>query len=129
MSREPLDPDTPLSFKQAAKICLNGLVSESTLRAAWYRGELSCERLGRRVVTTPRAIAEWRASKRVVAQPPKRYPTIDEINPIDPFEHAGISPERQRELAQEIAQDSLDALRNGSAKSPNSRRGKRRPKR
>lgn len=61
MSERPeFSPDTPLSLKEAAEVLLRGLVKASTLRAAADRGELTVERLGRRVVTTPAAVAEWR---------------------------------------------------------------------
>ena len=60
------DLDAPLSLKEAAETLLRGLVTASTLRAAADRGELIVERLGRRIVVTPKAIAEWRESCRVI---------------------------------------------------------------
>ena len=50
--RPDLSPDSPISLDEAAEICLRGLVTASTLRAAADRGELAIERLGRRIVTT-----------------------------------------------------------------------------
>jgi len=43
---------------------LRGLVKPATLRAAADRGELIIEKLGRRVVTTPANINEWRANNK-----------------------------------------------------------------
>lgn len=53
-------PDTPLSLKEAAEMLLRGLVKASTFRAAADRGELTMERLGRRIVTTPASIEACR---------------------------------------------------------------------
>lgn len=69
MSDDTLDPDAPLTFREAAEHCLRGTVKGATLRAAWERRELTAERLGRRVVTTPAAVAEWRKRCRVPAEP------------------------------------------------------------
>lgn len=54
------DPDDPITLREAATIFLRGLVTESTLRVAISRGELGSERLGRRIVTTPEMLREWR---------------------------------------------------------------------
>jgi hypothetical protein len=55
-----LEPDAPLSLKEAAEICLRGLVKEATLVAAADRGELITERIGKRRVTTPAYVRSWR---------------------------------------------------------------------
>ncbi|ARN80674.1 hypothetical protein DSM21852_39940 [Methylocystis bryophila] len=67
---DSLTPNTPLSLKEAAEICLRGIVKASTLRAAAERGELAIERLGRRIVVTPAAIEAWRERCRVRAKSP-----------------------------------------------------------
>ncbi len=51
VTNEDISPDSPISLDEAAAICLRGLVSASTLRAAAERGELTIERLGRRITT------------------------------------------------------------------------------
>src|SRR5665213_640014 len=65
-----LAPDDPLTFAEAAEIILRGLVKAATLRAAADRGELRFERLGRRLVTTPAAVHEWRESCRAAQKVP-----------------------------------------------------------
>lgn len=57
---ERFQPDDPLTLQEAAKHLLRGLVTASTLEAAIKRGELDCERLGRRIVVTPAMIRAWR---------------------------------------------------------------------
>lgn len=59
-SEVQLSPDSPISLNEAAAICLRGLVTAATLRAAAERGDLVIERLGRRIVTTPADIDAWR---------------------------------------------------------------------
>jgi hypothetical protein len=59
-----LQPDTPLSLDEAARLCCGGLVKGATLRAAAARGELTIERLGKRIVTTPAYVKGWRESCR-----------------------------------------------------------------
>lgn len=58
-----LAPNDPITFAEAAEILLRRLVKASTLRAAADRGELRTERLGRRRVTTPAAVLEWRETR------------------------------------------------------------------
>lgn len=64
------DLDTPLSLREAAETLLRGLVTASTLKAAAERGELAVERLGRRIVVTPKAIADWRELCRAPVKAP-----------------------------------------------------------
>ena len=59
---------------QAAETPPRGLVTASTLRSAAARGMLETERLGRRIVTTPKAIAAWRKKSRA----PPRAPTLSQ---------------------------------------------------
>lgn len=61
---DALPPNAPLSLNEAAELCLRGLVTASTLRAAADRGELEIERLGRRIIVTPAAIEAWRVKCR-----------------------------------------------------------------
>ena len=63
-----LAPDSPITFAEAARDILRGLVTASTVRAAADRGELDYEKIGRRVVTTPAAVEEWRRRCRVKAR-------------------------------------------------------------
>lgn len=102
-----LDDDAPLSFEEAARILLRGVVTASTLRAAWERRELTAERLGRRVVTTPRAVREWRASKTVRAEP-KRAPFAAEPQAVAT---PGYSAE---DMARDTLNDLNDALKRGA---------------
>lgn len=64
------DQDAPLSLREAAETLLRGLVTASTLKAAADRGELAVERLGRRIVVTPKAIADWRELCRAPVKAP-----------------------------------------------------------
>ncbi len=56
-----------MTLAEAATVLIRGLVTASTLRAAADRGELQTERLGRRVVTTPAHIKDWRRRCHVLA--------------------------------------------------------------
>ena len=69
VSPEDLLPNSPISLDEAAAICLRGLISASTLRAAAERGDLAIERLGRRIVTTPADIEVWRKRCRDQKEP------------------------------------------------------------
>lgn len=64
------DLDTPFSLREAAQTLLRGVVTASTLKAAAERGELTVERLGRKIVVTPKAIEEWRELCRAPAREP-----------------------------------------------------------
>ncbi|HND55969.1 MAG TPA: hypothetical protein PLV92_26310, partial [Pirellulaceae bacterium] len=52
--------DRPMTLDQACRELLGGICRPATLRRAIEAGTLQCERWGRRVVVTPRAIADWR---------------------------------------------------------------------
>ncbi len=68
MASEQLSNDAPITLTEAAETLLRGLVTASTLRAAAERGELTTERLGRRLVTTPASVRDWRRRCRVSAE-------------------------------------------------------------
>ena len=55
-----LSPLSPVSLQEASEILLRGLVTPSTLKAAAERGELAVFKLGKRLVTTPKDIEEWK---------------------------------------------------------------------
>jgi hypothetical protein len=64
-----IDDDTPLLLAEAAKIAWpNGTVSGLTLRNAANRGDLSIERIGRRVYTTMADVREYRGRCRLRAR-------------------------------------------------------------
>ena len=63
---QDFNDNEPISLHEAAQIVLRGLVKVSTLRAAADRGDLVIEKLGRRVVTTPANVSEWRLKCRVI---------------------------------------------------------------
>jgi len=110
-------PDAPISLKEAAETILRGLVTASTLRAAADRGELTIERLGRRVVTTPAAIAEWRKRCRVEADAP------NSISRNDPRASPPNISETERSASpQDLANASIAALLENS---PNTSRGRK----
>jgi hypothetical protein len=111
-------PDDPITFAEAAEICLRGVVKAATLRAAWERRELTAERLGRRVVTTPRAVAEWRKRCSVAAEAPAYTSSIAlDTSPI------GISETGQSVSQLDLARASIAALLENS---PNTSRGRQR---
>jgi hypothetical protein len=60
----------PLTLDEAARVLLRGTVGAATLYAAARRRELTTERLGRRIVTTPAAVREWRRKCRAQAEAP-----------------------------------------------------------
>jgi hypothetical protein len=70
MARSPgeLGPNDPLTLREAAETLLRGIVKASTLRAAAARGELTVERLGRTLVTTPTYVEQWRERRRSVVK-------------------------------------------------------------
>jgi hypothetical protein len=67
-SSDEVGPNDPLTLRQAAETLLRGLVKASTLRAAAARGELTVERLGRTLVTTPAYVEQWRERQRSVVK-------------------------------------------------------------
>ncbi len=64
MRADLLDTD-PITLTEASEIVLRGIVSVSALRTEISRGNLSAERIGRNLFTTPAAIREMREKCRV----------------------------------------------------------------
>ncbi|XWN29701.1 MAG: helix-turn-helix domain-containing protein [Devosia sp.] len=60
VARLNVEEDMPLTLKEAAELCLRGLVTERSLRDAARRGDLVVEKLGRSVCVTPAEIRRWR---------------------------------------------------------------------
>jgi hypothetical protein len=106
-----LSPDSPISLQEAAEICLRGLVKVATLRVAVERGELMVERLGRRVITTPAAVDEWRSRCRVKPKAQDSTSCQNEGRETDGY---GSSEMDRRKLAQAAALATARALKNGS---------------
>ena len=69
-SDHPIDDDAPMTLDEAAQLLLRGAVSAATLRAAIGRRDLTCERIGRRVMVTPADVRAWRKRCRVQAEDP-----------------------------------------------------------
>lgn len=105
-----LAPDQPISLNEAAEICLRGLVKVATLRAAVERGELMVERLGRRVLTTPAAVNEWRQRCRVNPKAQDYTSCQSDAMERDDF---GSSEMERRKLAQAAALATARALKSG----------------
>ena len=105
------DLDAPLSLREAAETLLRGLVTASTLRAAADRGELVVERLGRRIIVTPKAIAEWRESCRVSV---KAQGYISSQPADKAMRRAGLSETEQESSAQDAALALARMLKEGS---------------
>ena len=63
-----IDDDAPMTLDEAARLLLRGAVSAATLRAAIGRRDLTCERIGRRVMVTPADVRAWRKRCRVQAE-------------------------------------------------------------
>lgn len=117
-TREEIDRDAPISFDEAARVCLRGTVKASTLRAAWERRELTAERLGRRIVTTPGAVEDWRKRCRVEAR--DQASTLKSDPAMSRF---GISETEQSVSPQDLANASIAALLESS---PNTSLGRKR---
>ena len=65
---QPSDDDAPMTLDEAARLLLRGAVSAATLRVAIGRRDLTCERIGRRVMVTPADVRAWRKRCRVQAE-------------------------------------------------------------
>jgi hypothetical protein len=102
MRTNDIDDDDPISFDEAATIIFRGLITASTLRAAYQRGELEAERIGRRVLTTRRAVNAWRAERRVATRKCPEPSTYLEQRSVE--ELSGVTPKQ-------LAQATLDQLR------------------
>lgn len=63
--REDLLDDDPITLKEASELLLRGIVSVSALRAEIKRGNLTMERIGKNLFTTPAHIREMRRRCRV----------------------------------------------------------------
>lgn len=109
--RPEFSPDTPLSLTEAAAVLLRGLVKASTLRAAADRGELTVERLGRRIVTTPAAIKAWRERCRDQA---KAQGCISGRRGEPAASPSGSSEADEARLALDAAKARAQALKSGS---------------
>lgn len=64
-TREDLLDDDPITLKEACDLLLRGIVSVSALRAEIRRGNLTVERIGRNLYTTPAHIRTMRLKCRV----------------------------------------------------------------
>ncbi len=106
-----LSPLSPLSLDEAAAVLLRGLVKASTLRAAADRGELTVERLGRRIVTTPAAIEAWRERCR---DQPKARDCISGRRGAPAVSPNGLSETDEAKLALAAAMATAEALSKGS---------------
>lgn len=58
--------EEPVTLAEASKVILRGIVSVSALRAEIRRGNLTVERIGKNLYTTPAAIREMRSKCRVM---------------------------------------------------------------
>ena len=101
----PIDDDAPMTLDEAARLLLRGAVSAATLRAAIGRRDLTCERIGRRVMVTPAEVRAWRKRCRVQAEERPAAPESDR-RPA----HAGASPVGSMEAQRAATRASLVAL-------------------
>jgi hypothetical protein len=69
MTRADLIDTDPITLVEASKIVLRGIISVSALRAEIRRGNLTVERIGKNLYTTPAAIREMREKCRVMPNP------------------------------------------------------------
>jgi hypothetical protein len=107
----PLSTDAPLSLDEAAALLLRGLVKGSTLRAAAERGDLTVERLGRRIITTPAAVQQWRE----LCRDRERERASISGRPGEPAQQPnGSSETEQSRLALDAAKATARALKGGS---------------
>lgn len=66
MTRAELLDSDPITLTEASKLVLRGIISVSALRAEIRRGNLTVERIGKNLYTTPAAIREMRDKCRVM---------------------------------------------------------------
>ena len=102
-----LDSD-PITLTEASKVVLRGIISVSALRAEIRRGNLSVERIGKNLYTTPAAIREMREKCRVM---PNHQDYTSEKTEIKPSGSSG-TVEKTSELA--ALKASVNALKSGS---------------
>lgn len=114
-----LEPDSPITLREASEICLRGVVKEATLRKAVSAGELTFEFLGRRIVTTPAHVAEWRERCRV-----KAGDRISTSKPAPTPRPSGISATVDTAKAQDAAKTILRALGSNSGTISRARQGR-----
>lgn len=83
MSRALADllDDDPITLTEASEVVLRGAVTVSTLRAEVRRGNLSVERIGKNLFTTPAYIKEMRERCRVQPSRPDSTSEKTEANP------------------------------------------------
>ena len=60
-----IEDDDPITLRVASEVVLKGAISEATLRAEIRRGNLTVERIGKNLFTSPRYIREMRERCRV----------------------------------------------------------------
>ncbi len=106
MRADLLDTD-PITLTEASEIVLRGIVSVSALRTEISRGNLSAERIGRNLFTTPAAIREMREKCRV--QNPQDSTSG---KTVDATSGSSATEEKTSELA--ALKASVHALRTGS---------------
>lgn len=73
--RENLLEDDPITLKEASELMLRGIVSVSALRSEIKRGNLTVERIGKNLYTTPSHIRAMRlnAAFRHLDPPPNHF--------------------------------------------------------
>lgn len=108
MGERAFEDDEPLTLPEASKLILRGIVSVSALRAEIRRGNLTVERIGKNLYTTPAAIREMRSKCRVM---PNRQDYTSEKTEIK-ASGSSATGEKTSELA--ALKASVRALKNGS---------------
>lgn len=100
--------DDPITLTEASELVLRGAVTVSTLRAEVRRGNLTVERIGKNLFTTPAYIREMRERCRVQQNRPDSTSDRTESNPFG----SSATEARTDELA--ALRATVKALKNGS---------------
>lgn len=108
MSRADLLDSDPITLTEASKLVLRGIVSVNALRAEIRRGNLSVERIGKNLYTTPAAIREMREKCRVM---PNHQDYTSEKTAVK-ASGSSATGEKTSELA--ALKASVSALKSGS---------------
>lgn len=108
MTRADLMDTDPITLTEASNLVLRGIISVSALRAEIRRGNLTVERIGKNLYTTPAAIREMRDKCRVM---PNHQDYTSEKTEVK-ASGSSATEEKTSELA--ALKASVHALRTGS---------------
>lgn len=101
------DLDKLLELDEACQLVLDGKVQPATLTAAYKRGELTLEKLGRKYFVTRRYIEEWRGQCRLRQNRPVSGSDRQEAS----AERRGSSSTPESKSPHDVTRTTLKALK------------------